>query len=84
MSLEYWMSRLKVIRLLSIILAGDSCPDFSRDLEDLSPNLSPTRREALISPPSLVGYPLPGSISTFVRVFTHVFSNPDLFVVDSQ
>jgi purine-binding chemotaxis protein CheW len=29
--------------------------DFSRELEDLSPNLSPTRREALISPPSLVG-----------------------------
>jgi hypothetical protein len=30
-------------------------PDFSRDLENLSPNLSPTRREALNSPPSLVG-----------------------------
>ncbi len=29
--------------------------DFSRDLEDPSPNLSPTRREALIAPPSLVG-----------------------------
>ncbi|MEH2346059.1 MAG: reverse transcriptase domain-containing protein [Nostoc sp.] len=29
--------------------------DFSRDLENLSPNLSPARREALNSPPSLVG-----------------------------
>ncbi|YAG05421.1 hypothetical protein NSTC731_01692 [Nostoc sp. DSM 114167] len=29
--------------------------DFSRDMENPSPNLSPTRREALISPPSLVG-----------------------------
>ncbi len=29
--------------------------DFSRDLENLSPNLSPRRREALNSPPSLVG-----------------------------
>ncbi|MDM9583714.1 hypothetical protein [Nostoc sp. GT001] len=29
--------------------------DFSRDLENPSPNLSPTRREALISPPSLQG-----------------------------
>jgi hypothetical protein len=28
-------------------------PDFSRDLENPSPNLSPTRREALIFPPSL-------------------------------
>ncbi len=30
-------------------------PNFSRDVENLSPNLSPTRREALNSPPSLVG-----------------------------
>lgn len=29
--------------------------DFSRDLENLSPNLSPARREALNSPPTLVG-----------------------------
>jgi len=29
--------------------------DFSRDLENLSPNLSPFRREALNSPPSLPG-----------------------------
>jgi hypothetical protein len=29
--------------------------DFSRDLENPSPNLSPTRREALTFPPSLVG-----------------------------
>ncbi|MBD2504183.1 CHAT domain-containing protein [Anabaena azotica FACHB-119] len=29
--------------------------DFSRDLENLSPNLSPKRREALTTPPSLVG-----------------------------
>jgi signal transduction histidine kinase len=32
-----------------------SLADFSRDLENPSPNLSPTRREALISPPSLEG-----------------------------
>ncbi|BAY74447.1 tetratricopeptide TPR_4 [Nostoc linckia NIES-25] len=31
-------------------------PDFSRHVENPSPNLSPARREALISPPSLVGY----------------------------
>jgi hypothetical protein len=30
-------------------------PYFSRDLENLSPNLSPTRREALIFPPTFVG-----------------------------
>ena len=30
-------------------------PYFSRDLENLSPNLSPKRREALIFPPSLIG-----------------------------
>ncbi len=30
-------------------------PDFSRYLENLSPNLSPARREALISLPSLLG-----------------------------
>jgi hypothetical protein len=29
--------------------------DFSWDLENPSPNLSPTRREALTFPPSLVG-----------------------------
>ncbi|MDB9378839.1 hypothetical protein, partial [Nodularia sphaerocarpa] len=29
--------------------------DFSRDLENPSPNLSPARREALNFPPSLVG-----------------------------
>ncbi|KAB8319037.1 hypothetical protein SD81_008890 [Tolypothrix campylonemoides VB511288] len=28
---------------------------FSRDVKNLSPNLSPCRREALIFPPSLVG-----------------------------
>jgi hypothetical protein len=28
---------------------------FSRDVENLSPNLSPCRREALIFPPSLLG-----------------------------
>nr|WP_322684013.1 ATP-binding protein [Nostoc sp. DedQUE07]MDZ8129743.1 ATP-binding protein [Nostoc sp. DedQUE07] len=32
-----------------------SLADFSRDLENPSPNLSPTRREALTSPPSLQG-----------------------------
>jgi cytochrome c peroxidase len=34
---------------------GESQADFSRDLENPSPNLSPTRREALIFPPSLQG-----------------------------
>jgi hypothetical protein len=33
----------------------ESLTYFSRDLENLSPNLSPARREALNSPPSLVG-----------------------------
>jgi hypothetical protein len=36
-----------------LVIEGTS--DFSRDLENLSPNLSPARREALNSPPSLVG-----------------------------
>jgi hypothetical protein len=35
--------------------AGLMLSYFSRDLENLSPNLSPSRREALNSPPSLPG-----------------------------
>jgi len=34
---------------------GANSPNFSKDLKNLSPNLSPARREALNSPPSLVG-----------------------------
>ncbi|BAZ50645.1 beta-ketoacyl synthase [Nostoc sp. NIES-4103] len=37
------------------VLYPNKEPDFSRDLENPSPNLSPARREALISPPSLLG-----------------------------
>ncbi|MDB9374948.1 M48 family metallopeptidase [Nodularia sphaerocarpa] len=39
----------------SIMVETTSTPDFSRDLENPSPNLSPARREALNVPPSLVG-----------------------------
>jgi hypothetical protein len=43
--------------------------DFSRDLENLSPNLSPARREALNSPPTLVGKGVGGL--GFALVFPH-------------
>ena len=43
--------------------------DFSGDLENLSPNLSPKRREALNSPPSLLGKGAGGL--GFVLAFPH-------------
>ena len=36
-------------------VTGYRLPDFSRDLENPSPNLSPARRKALTFPPTLVG-----------------------------
>ncbi|KAB8319706.1 hypothetical protein SD81_012870 [Tolypothrix campylonemoides VB511288] len=44
-------------------------PYFSRDLENLSPNLSPASREALNSPPSLLGKGAGGL--GFALVFPH-------------
>ncbi|WP_373528117.1 tetratricopeptide repeat protein [Nostoc sp.] len=44
-----------VTNVESANISGVLSADFSRDLENLSPNLSPARREALNSPPSLVG-----------------------------
>ncbi|MBD2727991.1 ribosome assembly protein 4 [Nostoc sp. FACHB-892] len=41
--------------LESANISGVLAADFSQDLKNLSPNLSPARREALNSPPSLVG-----------------------------
>ncbi|MHC5827294.1 MAG: hypothetical protein ACYT04_68320, partial [Nostoc sp.] len=49
-SLEVWQ------KLAKRNIGGDEeDADFSRDLENLSPNFSPARREALNSPHSLVG-----------------------------
>ncbi len=44
----------KTLPLLPPKVGGDRA-NFSREVENLSPNLSPCRREALNSPPSLVG-----------------------------
>ncbi|MEH2381023.1 MAG: hypothetical protein V7K27_19410 [Nostoc sp.] len=49
-SLEVWQKLAK-----GKIGGDEEDADFSRDLENLSPNLSPARREALNSPHSLVG-----------------------------
>jgi hypothetical protein len=47
--------REKYGEFIADYLKPDFSPYFSRDVENLSPNLSPCRREALIFPPSLVG-----------------------------
>ncbi|BAT55444.1 hypothetical protein NOS3756_44310 [Nostoc sp. NIES-3756] len=47
------VGRLNQLTVDSYQLSGCFHSDFSRHLEDLSPNLPPARREALISPPSL-------------------------------
>ena len=60
----------KINVTLSVVdVPDDSTTYFSRDLENLSPNLSPTRREALNSPPSLLEKEVGGL--GFALVFPH-------------
>jgi hypothetical protein len=56
-------------KLFPIPFLTEQNSDFSRDLENLSPNLSPTRREALNSPHSLSGKGAGGL--GFAFVFPH-------------
>ena len=53
-ALQSWEAQNKTLPLLPPKVGGDRA-NFSREVENLSPNLSPTRREALNSPPSLLG-----------------------------
>jgi acyl-CoA synthetase (AMP-forming)/AMP-acid ligase II len=53
-ALQSWEAQNKTLPLLPPKVGRDRA-NFSREVENLSPNLSPTRREALNSPPSLLG-----------------------------